>query len=80
MKNKENAKPDFLEMIKHSWTYERLTQKEKEIFEKLFEYHPTIETTVSGDYDHRWRACQALYLMFLAGCGYNNQVDWREEK
>lgn len=76
-KTKENAAQDFLEMIKKSWTWERLTKEEKDQFMKAWEtvtiaWTGNGESAVKGTYKHRWRICNAMYHMFLAGVGYNN--------
>ena len=76
MKTKEQAKQDWLEMIKQSWTWARLTEKEREQFKGLLE-HPCSSVVIRGNYDQRWEACEALYHTYLEGLGYT-PLEWRE--
>lgn len=76
MKTKEQAKQDWLEMIKQSWTWARLTDDERKAFSGLLE-HPCSSVVIRGNYDQRWEACEALYHTFLEGLGYK-PLDWRE--
>lgn len=75
--DKENAIDNFCEMIKLSWTYDKLTPKERTQLDKTFEDVRTIEA-LKGNYNQRWQILQAIYNAFLKGCGYNN-FQWREE-
>lgn len=76
MKTKEQAKQEWLEMISKSWTWARLTEKEREQFKGLLE-HPCSATVIRGTYEQRWEACEALYHTFLEGLGYT-PLEWRE--
>lgn len=78
MKIIENALDNFIEMTKNSWTYERMTPKEKE---RLIDMFCDIRTrkALKGTYDHRWDILQALYNAYLQGIGYNGG-NWREER
>lgn len=81
-KIKENATKDFLEMIKHSWTWERLTQKEKDQFAEgwhtIVECWEGSDKAIKGSYHDRWSILNAMYLMFLKGVGYdNNNPRWK---
>jgi hypothetical protein len=78
MKDKNLAKQDWLEMIKKSWTWARLTEKEKEKFSELLE-HPCSAVVIRGNYEQRWEACEALYHTFLDALGYD-PLEWREGK
>ena len=78
MKVKENVIQDYLEMIKKSWTWAKLTDEEKECFEKFLAYHPMVEEAVKGNYLQRWHSLEPIYHAFLMGCGYHNQLNWRE--
>ena len=78
MLNKETAIKDYLAMIKQSWTWSKLTEEEKEYFETFLASHPNVESGVRGNYSQRWTILDAIYHAFLLGCGYRNQVDWRE--
>ena len=78
MKNKEKALDNFIEMTKNSWTYERMTPKEKERLIDMF-YDIRTRKALKGTYDHRWDILQALYNTYLQGIGYNGG-NWREER
>lgn len=77
-KNKDFVFTDYLEMIRKSWTYDRMTQEEKEkIHCILLDYRTT--DNIKGTYQQRWQALNALYRAFLIGIGYDN-FDWRGGK
>lgn len=76
MKDKELAKQEYLEMIKKSWTWAKLTEKEKDRFLSLLD-NPCSTTIIKGDYDQRWDACEALYHFYLLGLDYD-PLNWRE--
>lgn len=73
-KDKENALKDFLEMIKKSWTWARLTEKERKTFE---EWLHKARYELKGSYKQRWDILQNYYMMFLLGTGYEDHK-WRE--
>lgn len=74
-KTKEDATKDFLELIKHSWTWEKLTQEEKDRFAKgwytIVECWNGSDAAVKGSYQDRWNILSAMYHMFLRGVGYD---------
>lgn len=74
MRNKEEAKAVYIENIKHSWTFERMTPQEKERCIDLFacEYEGIV-----GSFKQRWRIYNAMYHCFLVGLGYDG-FNWRE--
>lgn len=82
-KIKENATKDFLEMIKKSWTWARLTEEEKAQFMTAWEtvtisWANNGDSAVKGTYKDRWQTCNAMYHMFLAGVGYDtNKEKWK---
>lgn len=81
-KIKENATQDFLEMIKHSWTWNKLTKEEKDQFEKgwhiVVDCWSGSDRAIKGSYHDRWTTLQAMYHMFLRGIGYDNDNPrWR---
>ena len=76
MKDKNLAKQEYLEMIKQSWTWAKLTEQEREKFSELLE-HPCSAVVIKGNYDQRWEACEALYHTYLEGLGYK-PLEWRE--
>lgn len=77
MKDKNLAKQEYLEMIKQSWTWAKLTEKEREKFSELLE-HPCSAVVIRGNYEQRWEACEAIYHTYLEGLGYD-PLHWREE-
>lgn len=76
MKNKELAQQEWLDMIKKSWTWKKLTAAEKAKFVALFA-HPCSNVVIKGSYEQRWEACEALYHAFLEALGYD-PLHWRE--
>lgn len=78
MKDKNLAKQEYLEMIKKSWTWAKLTEKEREKFSELLE-HPCSAVVIRGNYNQRWEACEALYHTYLEGLGYK-PLDWRDNQ
>lgn len=80
MKNfdKDLALPMFKEMIENSWTYERLTNDEKQRLSELF-MNIRVFDALKGSYNQRWEILEAIYTAFLKGVGYTN-FNWRENK
>lgn len=76
-KNKLDAQADWTSMIIKSWTWERLTTIEKNRFGDEVSKE-TTQKIISGTYKQRWEILNALYSMFLEGCGYNGST-WREK-
>lgn len=76
--DKENAINNFYEMIRHSWTYDKLTDEEKQQFDKTLK-SVQMQEVLKGTYQQRWKILQAIYMAFLNGCGYND-FNWRGEK
>lgn len=74
-KLKENVLNDFIIMIKKSWTYEKLTDKEKSFLEKAFNDYRT-QNILKGTYKQRWEILQGIYAAFLHGVGYTD-FNWR---
>ena len=75
-KNKENAQADWTDMIVKSWTWAKLTNEEKNKFRDELNKGITQKIT-SGTYRQRLAILNALYSMFLEGCGYNGGT-WRD--
>ena len=75
-KNKENAQTDWTDMIVKSWTWEKLTREERNKFGDELNKE-TTKRIISGTYRQRWEILNALYSMFLEGCGYNGG-NWRD--
>lgn len=76
MRVNESAKENYIEMIKQSWTWAKLTQEERTKFLELLD-HPCSSVVIKGTYNQRWEACEALYHTFLEGLGYD-PLEWRE--
>ena len=74
MKNKENAVCEYYEMIKKSWTFNRMTDAEKQRLDLLF---CDAHRYVSGTYRMRWSQLHGMYFSFLIGIGYDSSCDWR---
>lgn len=70
---KELATRDFLEMIRKSWTWARLTDQEKERFVDV-----VYDCDVKGSYKQRFHILHKLYHAFLMGMNYD-PLNWREE-
>ena len=78
MKDKELAVTEWLEMIKKSWTWAKLSVVEQNKFLQLLE-HPCSKVVLKGSYEQRWEACEALYHTFLDALGYD-PLHWRESQ
>lgn len=78
MRNKDTVLIDFKDMIFKSWTYARLTQKEKEQLDKTFNDVPTKEA-LKGSYIQRWHILQAIYTSYLNALGYD-PINWENRK
>ena len=73
MKDKENAKRDYIEMMKQSWTYDRMTEDEKKGLLEAVKF-----AKVAGAYETRWSILQSVNYAFLLALGYKGG-DWRRE-
>lgn len=74
--SKENAIPMFLEMIKESWTYARLTEEERQRFLDTVEW-AYGQGYIKGDFQTRYGIMQCIYDAFLAALDYK-PTGWRE--
>jgi len=72
-KQKEIAREHFIDMIIHSWTYERLTPKERG------DFWDVLPQKINGTYSQRFAVCNAIYSAYLKGLGYR-PIGWRETK
>ena len=75
---KEKTLIQFRDMIKNSWTYDRMTQEEKDNIMDVLSYNniQTIEA-LKGTKKQCWAILQAIYSSFLAALNYNS-MGWRE--
>jgi hypothetical protein len=75
--DKENALLHFIVMICKSWTFERMTDQEKENC-----INALIETddynALKGNWEARFYILHAVYNAFLSGLGYTHGGSWRE--
>lgn len=77
--NRENALWSFLANIKQSWTWAKLTDREKRAFESRLKVSQA-QDLIQGTYLQRYNAYSAMYDMFLAGLSYyeDSPLHWRE--
>lgn len=73
---KENVIYKFIEMIKNSWTYEKMTPNEKQACILTLTSNRSIDA-LKGTYKQRWAILNALYGAYLDGLGYDGGL-WRE--
>lgn len=71
MKNKEDAKAAYIDVVLHSWTYARMTEEEKQRCLTIF------SDDIQGTYGQRCVAYANIYSAFLIGLGYSG-FDWRD--
>lgn len=75
-RDKERAYPDFMLLVRKSWTYAKLTAAETERLLHAIDF--AKDHCTSGTYYQRWDTFNAVYVAFLAGLGYTNQLHWRD--
>ena len=77
-KDKECALEDYVEMIKKSWTFHKMTGKEQSDCILMFKLY-TSRNAVKGTYEQRWEVLHGLYSSFLCALGYyDNCANWRD--
>ena len=77
-RDKEKAVQDYLDMIKKSWTWARLTEKEQQRFiESIEKTKNHTQTPLKGSYADRWKVMEALYATYLDALEYK-PIGWRE--
>lgn len=69
---------DFCKMVANSWTYQRMTEEEKNRCWDALNF-PVTQDHLKGTYITRWRILQSVYNAFLIGIGYTDG-NWRKEK
>ena len=72
MYDKEAAYKKYIDMVKASWTFDRLTEEEKKRLLEALKF-----TKLSGTFRQRWETLQAVNYGFLLGVGYKS-IGWRE--
>lgn len=74
---KEKANNNYIELIKNSWTFKKLTEKEKQnFFDVLFDNR--IKNIIKGNYSQRCAILNAIYFSFLKALEYE-PINWRKE-
>lgn len=77
LKNKEAVLQDYFVMIKHSWTYQRLTTDERITLQKILFDSTITHDALKGTYNQRWAILQSIYFSFITALGYK-QGKFRE--
>nr|DAE28899.1 MAG TPA: hypothetical protein [virus sp. ctmTa7] len=62
----------FQNVIKNSWTWQRLTEEEKQRFVNL-----DVFNEIKGNKDAREQWLFTIYAGFLTGVGFNGSIRWR---
>ena len=73
MKNYRAAITDWKNMISESWTWEKLTEEERN---KFLELVTENEPYIKGNYEERQEILGMIYNAFLCGLGYTG-MHWR---
>lgn len=73
MRNKEEAKTEFINMVINSWTYNKMTTEEKEKCLTIF------DDDVKGNFNQRYHIYHMIYHSFLIGIGYTDWT-WRTDE
>ena len=76
-RTKENAYTDWFKMIFKSWTWDRLTEKERTAFVDQMDTWCNYRGLLIGTYKQRWEILNELYHIYLMGVGYDSP-NWRE--
>jgi hypothetical protein len=82
MSNREIIEKFNNDIIIKSWTYEKLTNKEKENWKNTIFDSPMVEKALKGTEFQKFHILNTIYHAFLKGCGYDS-FNWRcteEEK
>ena len=77
-REKENALKDYIAMIKNSWTWHRMTEKEQTALLDYLYNNINKYDRLRGPYSARWETLHMIYDVYLLGIGYNGSF-WREE-
>ena len=75
-RNKENVFSDYKDTVVNSWTYDRMTEEEKDRCFSVIIFAKN-QNLLSGTYRQRWQQLNAVYNAFLLGLGYDGPT-WRE--
>ena len=74
--DKDMVLDEFRTMIKNSWTYAKMNEREKQVWENILISNQTL-SCLKGNSKHRWAILQAIYNSYLRGLGYTD-FNWRE--
>ena len=74
---KEQVFEQFKATIYTSWTYNLLTDKEKENLENAFNWS---KDKLKGTSSQRWNTLQVVYHTFLCALDYNNPIEWETKR
>lgn len=66
---------DFMDMIKKSWTYNKMTSEEKKRLHDVFN-DIRLSKALKYNHNHKWDILQAVYASYLQGIGYTD-FNWR---
>lgn len=66
LEDKAKALPDWTAMTSQSWTYNALTDEQREKWREL-QKKQWFHDAVRGTYKQRWNALNAIYFAFLEG-------------
>lgn len=76
-RSKESAFSEYITVIKQSWTWDRLTEQERERCMNAMNW-VRDQNILRGNFEARWDILQAVYSAFLDGVGYK-PIGWRED-
>ncbi len=75
---KEKTTEKFLEMIKNSWTFEKMTKEEQKRCINLILDDTRVIEAVKGTAKQRWAILNSCYASYLIGLGYTG-FNWRDK-
>lgn len=78
LNKKEDALKHFIDVIKQSWTFEKLTKEEQEKILNVLNSNRTFEA-LKGGYFQRLEILHAIYHSFLIALNYE-PIGWREDE
>lgn len=76
-KDPQEAYNDSVEIFERSWTFDRMTEAEKENCRKALRF-PVEQDLLKGSYKDRRGTLTAVYHAYLLGIGYTD-FNWREK-
>lgn len=76
-RSKESAFSEYITVIQQSWTWDRLTEQERERCMNTMNW-VRDQNILRGNFEARWDILQAVYAAFLDGVGCK-PFGWRED-